>query len=91
LGERARQAEQGGFTGYEATIRRIQERLNAEAWFEQRGHAVHRNFTGQTIQAGRRNDVGEYRIVYDVQGDTLRVLVVGKRNDDAVYKALKRK
>ena len=39
----------------------------------------------------RRVDVGEYRIVYDVQGDTLRVLVVGKRNDDAVYKALKRK
>ena len=30
-GERARQAEQGGFTGYEETIRRIQERLNAEA------------------------------------------------------------
>ena len=39
----------------------------------------------------RRVDVGEYRIVYDVQGDTLRVLMVGKRNDDAVYKALKRK
>lgn len=39
----------------------------------------------------RRVDVGEYRIVYDVQGDTLRVLVVGKRNDDAAYKALKRK
>ena len=30
-GERARQSEQGGFTGYEETIRRIQERLNAEA------------------------------------------------------------
>lgn len=30
-GERARQAEQDGFTGYEETIRRIQERLNAEA------------------------------------------------------------
>jgi len=30
-GERARQAEQGGFTGYEETIRRIQERLNAKA------------------------------------------------------------
>ena len=29
-GERARQAEQGGFTGYEETTRRIQERLNAE-------------------------------------------------------------
>ena len=30
-GECARQAEQDGFTGYEETIRRIQERLNAEA------------------------------------------------------------
>ena len=30
-GERAHQAEQGGFTGYEETIRRIQERLSAEA------------------------------------------------------------
>lgn len=39
----------------------------------------------------RRVDVGEYRIVYDVQDDRLRVLVVGKRNDDAVYKTLKRK
>ncbi len=38
-----------------------------------------------------RVDVGEYRIVYDTQGEMLRVIVIGKRNDDAVYKALKRK
>jgi mRNA interferase RelE/StbE len=38
-----------------------------------------------------RNDIGEYRIVYDVQGDTLRLLVVGKRNDSDVYKDLKNK
>lgn len=38
-----------------------------------------------------RNDIGEYRIIYDVQGDTLRLLVVGKRNDSAVYKDLKNK
>jgi mRNA interferase RelE/StbE len=38
-----------------------------------------------------RNDIGEYRIVYDVQGDTLRLLVVGKRNDSEVYKELKNK
>ena len=31
-----------------------------------------------------RNDVGEYRIIYDVQGDTLRVIIVGKRNDEEV-------
>jgi mRNA interferase RelE/StbE len=35
-----------------------------------------------------RNDVGEYRIVYDLQGDTLRLLLVGKRNDDEIYKRL---
>jgi mRNA interferase RelE/StbE len=35
-----------------------------------------------------RNDVGEYRIVYDVQGDTLRLLLVGKRNDDEIYRRL---
>ena len=32
-----------------------------------------------------RNDVGEYRIIYDMQGDTLRLIVVGKRNDDEVH------
>ena len=35
-----------------------------------------------------RNDVGEYRIVYDVQGDTLRLILVGKRNDEEVYRQL---
>ena len=35
-----------------------------------------------------RNDVGEYRIVYDVQGDTLRLILVGKRNDDEIYNRL---
>lgn len=35
-----------------------------------------------------RNDVGEYRIIYDVQRDTLRLIVVGKRNDEEVYRHL---
>ena len=35
-----------------------------------------------------RNDVGEYRIIYDVQGDMLRLIVVGKRNDEEVYRQL---
>ena len=35
-----------------------------------------------------RNDAGEYRSVYDLQGDTLRVLLVGKRHDDEIYKRL---
>ena len=36
----------------------------------------------------RRVDVGEYRIVYDLPEDMVRVLLIGKRNDDAVYKDL---
>ena len=38
-----------------------------------------------------RVDVGEYRIIYTVVGNTLRVEVVGKRNDSQVYRMLKRK
>ena len=38
----------------------------------------------------RRADVGEYRIIYFVDDETLRVVLVGKRNDDEVYKRLRR-
>ena len=34
----------------------------------------------------RRVDVGEYRVIYVISGDTVHVLAVGKRNDDEVYK-----
>jgi mRNA interferase RelE/StbE len=37
----------------------------------------------------RRADVGEYRIVYDVAGYTLQMLIIGKRNDDEVYRQLR--
>ncbi|OGY88877.1 MAG: addiction module toxin RelE, partial [Candidatus Komeilibacteria bacterium RIFCSPLOWO2_01_FULL_45_10] len=37
-----------------------------------------------------RVDVGEYRIIYRVRGDVLDVPIIGKRNDDEVYKRLKR-
>ena len=37
-----------------------------------------------------RVDIGEYRIVYRVEGDLLKVPLIGKRNDDAVYRALRR-
>ena len=33
-----------------------------------------------------RNDIGEYRIIYDVQEGTLRIVLVGKRNDDEISK-----
>ena len=38
----------------------------------------------------RRADIGEYRIVYRVEGEELLILVIGKRNDDEVYKILDR-
>ena len=37
-----------------------------------------------------RVDSGEYRIIYNVQSDTLFVWIVGKRNDNEVYRKLKR-
>ena len=37
-----------------------------------------------------RADIGEYRITYRVEESILHVYVVGKRNDDEVYKQLKR-
>jgi mRNA interferase RelE/StbE len=39
----------------------------------------------------RRVDSGEYRIVYDILDDTVRIIVIGKRNDDEVYRLLARK
>ena len=44
----------------------------------------------QTGYPYRRVDVGEYRIVYRVDGEGLKVPLVGKRNDDEVYRDLRR-
>jgi mRNA interferase RelE/StbE len=38
----------------------------------------------------RRADIGEYRIIYEVAGGELRVLLIGRRNDAAVYNQLRR-
>jgi mRNA interferase RelE/StbE len=38
----------------------------------------------------RRADIGEYRIVYRANGDVLEVVLIGKRNDDDVYKMVRR-
>ena len=35
-----------------------------------------------------RVDQGEYRILYTVEDDKIRVFKIGKRNDDEVYKNL---
>ena len=37
-----------------------------------------------------RVDVGEYRIIYRVESDMLLVPIIGKRNDDDVYRRMKR-
>lgn len=39
----------------------------------------------------RRADQGEFRIVYRFEDKTVSVLLVGKRNDDEVYRKLKNK
>ena len=39
----------------------------------------------------RRADVGEYRILYRIEDNALRVALIGKRNDDEVYRRMGRK
>ncbi|MFP4305733.1 MAG: type II toxin-antitoxin system RelE family toxin [Desulfococcaceae bacterium] len=39
----------------------------------------------------RRVDIGEYRIVYRTDVDTVYIAVVGKRNDDEIYRRFKPK
>jgi mRNA interferase RelE/StbE len=38
----------------------------------------------------RRADIGEYRVVYRVVGGALKIAIIGKRNDDEVYRELDR-
>jgi mRNA interferase RelE/StbE len=38
----------------------------------------------------RRLRSGEYRIIYSVEDEVVRVRLIGKRNDDEIYKALER-
>lgn len=38
-----------------------------------------------------RCDSGEYRIIYSFDAATVRVALIGKRNDDQAYRELKRK
>ena len=39
----------------------------------------------------RRADAGEYRIIYRIDDECLYVAVIGKRNDDEVYRRFDRK
>jgi len=38
----------------------------------------------------RRIDTGEFRVCYTVTDNVIRIVVVGKRNDDEVYRDLSR-
>jgi mRNA interferase RelE/StbE len=38
----------------------------------------------------RRLKAGEYRIIYSIEDDMIFVRLIGKRNDDEIYKALER-
>lgn len=37
-----------------------------------------------------RADIGEYRVIYFVEEDTVFITIIGKRNDGEVYKLLSR-
>ena len=39
----------------------------------------------------RRVDIGEFRVIYTFDDDVVSVLVIGKRNDNEVYKLWNRK
>ena len=39
----------------------------------------------------RRYRSGDYRIIYFVEGGTLKVPLIDKRNDDKIYKIIERK
>jgi len=41
-------------------------------------------------QPYRGTDIGEYRIIYRIEEDVLKIALVGKRNNSTVYKKLAR-
>jgi len=38
-----------------------------------------------------RVDFGEYRIIYTIEEDVVKIILIGLRNDDNIYKKMKRK
>jgi len=39
----------------------------------------------------RRADIGEYRIIYRVDGNVLEISLIGKRNDGEIYQRFSRR
>ncbi len=50
-----------------------------------------KELAGNAAPKRRRKDVGEYRIIYWYDENSIYIDLVGKRNDDDVYKRAKRK
>jgi mRNA interferase RelE/StbE len=46
-----------------------------------------KNIVGSLL---RRTDIGEYRIIYELENGCLNVMLIGKRNDGEVYRDVKR-
>ena len=44
-----------------------------------------------TLSEYLRADAGEYRLIFRILGNELQIILIGKRNDDEVYKELNRK
>ena len=44
-----------------------------------------------TNQEFYRTDVGEYRVVFRLENDELLIPLIGKRNDEEVYKEMRRR
>lgn len=38
-----------------------------------------------------KTDIGEYRIIHEIDNSILHIILIGKRNDDEVYKKFNRK
>ena len=60
----------------------------AELCFDPRPHDSKELQSGAS--AYRRTDVGEYRVIYSVTEQLIMVALIGKRNDDAVYRMFRR-
>ena len=39
----------------------------------------------------RRADIGEFRIIYRIEDDIVKIAAIGRRNDDDVYRKFKRR
>jgi len=58
---------------------------------EANGHLNDTKALKGNLAGYHRTDVGEFRIIYKIENDELLIPVIGKRNDNEVYKLMERK